>query len=88
MAPFIRTIKGKIALLDGNKKKISLLVKENLADTVMEKKLDFNLDPHVRITNRSQQPMELGGIKTAQNVEIGYSSNKSKMTVSYIKIIS
>jgi len=88
MAAFIRTIKGKIVSLDGKKKEIFLLVKETLVGAGGEKKLDFNLDPHVRIINSSQQPVELGALRMNQNVEVGYFSNKSKMIVSSIKVVS
>ncbi|PJC48807.1 MAG: hypothetical protein CO035_01495, partial [Candidatus Omnitrophica bacterium CG_4_9_14_0_2_um_filter_42_8] len=80
MAPFMHTIKGRIVSLDGNKKEISLLVKDNLGEAVVQKKLDFNLDSHVRITNGSEQSMGLSALKINQNVEVGYFSNKSKMT--------
>jgi len=88
MAPFMHTIKGRIVSLDGNKKEISLLVKDNLGEAVVQKKLDFNLDSHVRITNGSEQSMGLSALKINQNVEFGYFSNKSKMIASFIKVIS
>jgi len=88
MSAFIRTIEGKIASIDHGKKEISLAIQEIIAGVQQEKKLDFLLDPNVRITNASNQQMKLVGLKVDDKVEVGYTRDKSKKIALFIKIIS
>lgn len=63
MSAFIRIIEGKIASVNHAKKELSLHIQEVLAGVAQEKKIDFSLDPNVKITNISNQPMKLVGLK-------------------------
>jgi len=87
MSAFIRTIQGKIFGIDHNKKLFSLVIEEILRGVVQKKTIDFLLDPNVRITNISNQPMKLLGLKVDDKVEVGYTRDKSKRTALFIKVI-
>ena len=87
MSPFIRTIQGKIFGIDHNKKHFSLAIEETLSGVAQKKEVDFSLDPNVRITNISNQPMKLVGLKADDKVEVGYTRDKSQRTALFIKVI-
>ena len=87
MSAFIRTIEGKIFSLDQNKKELSLAIEEILSGQPQKKQITFSLDPNVRITDTSNQPMKLVGLKVDDKVEIGYTREKSKRTALFIKVI-
>jgi|GEM_PF-3171221 len=87
MSAFIRTIQGKIFGIDHNKKHFSLTIDEILSGIAQKKTIDFSLDPNVRITNISNQPMKLVGLKADDKVEVGYTRDKSQKTALFIKVI-
>jgi len=87
MPVFIRTMQGKIFSIDHGKKEISLAIEEVLSGQPQKKKIDFSLDPNVRITNSSNQQMKLVGLKVDDRVEIGYTRDKSQRTALFIKVI-
>lgn len=88
MSAFIRTIQGEIFGIDHNKKLFSLAIEEILGGVSQKKKIDFLLDPNVRITDISNQQMKLVGLKADDKVEVGYTRDKSQRTTLFIKIIS
>lgn len=88
MSAFIRTIEGKVLSVNHGKKELSLSVEEVLTGETKGKKIDFSVDPNVRITNTYNQPMKLVGLKEGQKIEIGYTQDRSKRTALYIKVIS
>jgi len=88
MSAFIRSIEGKIFSLDHNKKEIALAIDEILGGQAQKKQIVFSLDPNVRITDISNQPMKLVGLKADDKVEVGYTRDKSQRTALFIKIIS
>ena len=87
MSAFIRTIEGKIFSLDQNKKEISLAIDEILGGQAQKKQIVFSLDQNVRITDISNQPMKLVGLKADDKVEVGYTRDKSQRTALFIKVI-
>jgi len=87
MSAFIRTIEGKIFGIEHNKKHFSLAIDEVLSDVSQKKQIDFLLDPNVRITDISNQPMKLVGLKADDKVEVGYTRDKSQRTALFIKVI-
>jgi len=87
MSAFIRSIEGKIFSLDHSKKEISLAIDEILGGQVQKKQIVFSLDPNVRITDISNQPMKLVGLKVDDRVEVGYTRDKSQRTALFIKVI-
>jgi len=87
MSAFIRTIEGKIFSLDHNKKEISLAIDEILGGQAQKKQIVFSLDQNVRITDISNQPMKLVGLKADDKVEVGYTRDKSQRTALFIKVI-
>jgi hypothetical protein len=87
MSPFIRTIQGKIFGIDHNKKHFSLAIEEILSGVAQKRQIDFLLDPNVRITDISNQPMKLVGLKADDKVEVGYTRDKSQRIALFIKII-
>jgi len=87
MSPFIRTIQGKVFGIDHNKKQFSLAIDEILSGITQKKTIDFFLDPNVRITNISNQPMKLVGLKADDKVEVGYTRDKSQRIALFIKVI-
>ena len=87
MSAFIRTIQGKIFSIDHGKKEISLAIEEILSGQAQKRKIDFSLDPNIRITDISNQPMKLAGLKVEDKVEIGYTRDKSQRTALFIKVI-
>jgi len=88
MSPFIRTIQGEILSIDHNKKHFSLAIDEILSGVAQDKKIDFLLDPNVRITDISNQQMKLVGLKADDKIEVGYTRDKSQRIAIFIKIIS
>ena len=87
MSAFIRTIEGKIFSLDQNKKELSLAIDEILGGQAQKKQIVFSLDQNVRITDISNQPMKLVGLKADDKVEVGYTRDKSQRTALFIKVI-
>jgi len=87
VSPFIRTIQGKIFGIDHNKKHFSLAIEEVLSGVAQKRQIDFLLDPNVRITDISNQPMKLVGLKADDKVEVGYTRDKSQRIALFIKII-
>ena len=87
MSAFIRTIEGKIFGIEHNKKHFSLAIDEVLSGVSQKKQIDFLLDPNVRITDISNQPMKLVGLKADDKVEVGYTRDKSQRTALFIKVI-
>jgi hypothetical protein len=87
MSPFIRTIQGKIFGIDHNKKHFSLAIDEILSGVAQKKTIDFLLDPNVRITDISNQPMKLVGLKADDKVEVGYTRDKSQRAALFVKVI-
>lgn len=87
MSAFIRTIEGRIFGIDYNKNHFSLAIDEILSGVARKKTIDFLLDPNVRITDISNQPMKLVGLKADDKVEVGYIRDKSKKTALFIKAI-
>jgi len=87
MSVFIRTIEGKIFGIEHNKKHFSLAIDEVLSGVSQKKQIDFLLDPNVRITDISNQPMKLVGLKADDKVEVGYTRDKSQRTALFIKVI-
>lgn len=88
MSAFIRTIQGKILFISHTQKELSLNIEEVFSGVAQEKKLVFSLDPNVRITDISNQPMKLVGLEEDRKVEVGYTRDKSKRTALYIKVLS
>ena len=87
MSAFIRTIEGKIFSLDQNKKELSLAIDEIFGGQSQKKQITFSLDPNVRITDISNQPMKLVGLKADDKVEVGYTRDKSQRTALFIKVV-
>ena len=87
MSVFIRTIEGKIFGIEHNKKHFSLAIDEILSGVSQKRQIDFLLDPNVRITDISNQPMKLVGLKADDKVEVGYTRDKSQRTALFIKVI-
>ncbi len=87
MSAFICSIEGKIFSLDHNKKEISLAIDEILGGQAQKKQIVFSLDPNVRITDISNQPMKLVGLKADDRVGVGYTRDKSQRTALFIKVI-
>ena len=87
MSAFIRTIEGNIFSLDQNKKEVSLAIDEIFGGQSQKKQITFSLDPNVRITDISNQPMKLVGLKADDKVEVGYTRDKSQRTVLFIKVV-
>ena len=88
MSVFIRAIQGKIFLVNHGKKELSLCIEEVFSGEAKVKKIDFSLDPNVRIVNIDNQPMRLVALKEGQKVEVGYTRDKSKRTALYIAALS
>ncbi|MDP1854093.1 MAG: hypothetical protein Q8L26_07850 [Candidatus Omnitrophota bacterium] len=86
MSAFIRTIQGKIFGIDHNKKLFSLAIEEILSG-IAQKKIDFLLDPNVRITDVANQQMKLVALNADDKVEVGYIRDKSQRTALFIKVI-
>jgi len=87
MSAFIRTIQGEIFAINHNNKEISLAIEEIVSSATQKSKIDFSLDPNVRIAGNSNQQMKLVGLKADDKVEIGYIRDKSKKTALFIKVI-
>jgi len=87
MSAFIRTIEGKIFGIEHTKKHFSLAIDEILSGVSQKRQIDFLLDPNVRITDISNQPMKLVGLKADDKVEVGYTRDKSQRTALFIKVI-
>jgi hypothetical protein len=87
MSGFRRAIEGKIFAIDHGKKEISLAIEEIVSGATQKRKIDFSLDPNVTITDNSNQQMKLVDLKVEDKVEIGYTRDKSKKTVLFIKVI-
>jgi len=87
MSAFIRTIEGKIFGIEHNKKHFSLAIDEILSGVSQKRQIDFLLDPNVRITDISNQPMKLVGLKADDKVEVGYTRDKSQRTALFIKVV-
>jgi len=64
-----------------------LAIDEILSSITQKRNIDFSLDPNVRITDISNQPMKLAGLKVDDKVEVGYTRDKSKRTALFIKVI-
>ena len=88
MPGWIRTIEGKIFAIDHGKKEISLAIEEIVSGATQKRKIDFSLDPNIRITDSSNQQMKLVGLKVEDRVEVGYTRDKSKKTALFIKVKS
>jgi len=88
MCVFIHTLKGKIGSISRDKKEISLCAEENVAEGTRKKELAFSLEPNARITNASCQQIKLICLKEGQKVEVGYTSDRAKKTVMFIRVLS
>ena len=87
MSAFIRSIQGKIFVINHNKKEISLAIEETLNGQAQKRKIDFSLDPNIRITDNSNQQLKLVGLKVEDRVEVGYTRDKSKKIALSIQVI-
>ena len=87
MSAFIRTIQGEIFGIDYDKKVFSLAIEEILSGASQKRQINFLLDSNVRITDISNQPIKLVGLKADDKVEVGYTRDKSQRTALFIKVI-
>jgi len=80
-------MQGRISTIDYGKKELSLSIEEVMSGKSVEKNIVFSIDPHVVITNTTNQQVKLAALLKGHEVEIDYTRNKNRRTASKIKII-